>query len=101
MHSPPLQHPTNDRTTDCSARAHNQQHTHLTNTTQHHTTTANSVASGTGGDGTDDPSNTTVFVGGIDAGKVTEETLRERFTPFGEVSVAGCVGCGCGLQFRG
>lgn len=56
-------------------------------------TTANSVASGmTGGDGGEDPSNTTVFVGGIDAGKVTEETLRESFTPFGEVGrVCGSV----------
>lgn len=48
---------------------------------------ANSVASGMVGDGGEDPSNTTVFVGGIDAVKVTEETLREHFSPFGEVRV--------------
>jgi RNA recognition motif-containing protein len=33
-----------------------------------------------------DASNTTVFVGGIDA-SITEDVLREHFAPFGEVSL--------------
>lgn len=39
---------------------------------------------GAGGADGEDPNNTTVFVGGIDA-TITEEVLRESFTSFGEV----------------
>jgi len=49
-----------------------------------------------GGDG-EDPNNTTVFVGGIDAG-VTEEVLREFFSGYGEiVYVKIPPGRGCGF----
>ncbi|CAA2967390.1 polyadenylate-binding RBP47 [Olea europaea subsp. europaea] len=47
-----------------------------------------------------DSSNTTIFVGGLDS-DVTDEELRESFTPFGEVvSVKIPAGKGCGfVQF--
>ncbi|XP_051146604.1 polyadenylate-binding protein RBP47-like [Andrographis paniculata] len=47
-----------------------------------------------------DSSNTTIFVGGLDS-DVTDEELRQSFTPFGEVvSVKIPVGKGCGfVQF--
>lgn len=41
-------------------------------------------AGAAGGADGEDPTNTTVFVGGIDA-TITEEILRESFAPFGEV----------------
>lgn len=45
-----------------------------------------SKAGAAGGADGEDPNNTTVFVGGIDA-TITEEILRESFAPFGEVGI--------------
>ncbi|KAG8368333.1 hypothetical protein BUALT_Bualt15G0034700 [Buddleja alternifolia] len=52
------------------------------------------------GQSENDSSNTTIFVGGLDS-DVTDEELRQAFTPFGEViSVKIPVGKGCGfVQF--